>query len=178
MHPAQFHVHPALSSQHKTILYSAHWCSHNTQSFLNSFSVGTSTSCSRSFIMLTRPRATSKFPNALHWHKFLHSLRHMVLHKYRMQCLHANGSPCDDSQFLGVSQLSIPILQVRFGVQNRSAMTLHTHSLLLSTHNSSYTPLACLLGARRVDPSCDRLHMQIACRNRMPRDHNRDIAHL
>ena len=58
-------LHPALSSQHRTILYSAHWCFHNTQSFLNSFSVGTSTSCSRSFIMLTMPRATSKFPTAL-----------------------------------------------------------------------------------------------------------------
>ena len=76
------------------------------------------------------------------------------------------------------SQVSIPILQVRFGVQNRSAMALHTQSLLLSTHNSSCTPLACLLGARRVDPSCDRLHMQIACRNRMPRNRDRDIAHL
>ena len=68
-----------------------------------------------------------------------------------MQCLHADGSPCDDSQCLVVSQLSIPTLQVRFGVQNRSPTTLCTRSLLPSTHNSLCTPLDRLLGARRVD---------------------------
>ena len=76
------------------------------------------------------------------------------------------------------SQLSIPILQVRFGVQNRSPTTLCTRSPLPSTHNSLCTPLAHLLGACRVDFGCDRLRMQIACGNRMPRDRDRDIAHL
>ena len=76
-------------------------------------SVGTSISCSRSFIIFTMPRATSKFPNALQWHNFLERLHHTVLHRYRMQWLHTDGSPCDDHQFLVVSQLEIPTLAVR-----------------------------------------------------------------
>ena len=36
MSPAQFHFHPALSPQYRLILYSTHWCFHNTQSFHNS----------------------------------------------------------------------------------------------------------------------------------------------
>ena len=51
----------------------------------------------------------------------------------------------------GDPQSSIPILQVRFGVLNRSPTTLCTRPLLPSTHNSRCTPLARLLGARHVD---------------------------
>ena len=107
--PALFHFNPILSPQYSTILYSAHWCSHNTQSFYNSvfFLVGPSTSCSRSLIISTMPTATSKFLNALQWHNSLESLRNTVLHRYRMQWLHADDSHCDDPRFLLVPSLQI-----------------------------------------------------------------------
>ena len=75
---------------------------HITQSVHNSIiSVGPSISCSRSFITFLMPRATNKSPNALQWHNFLSSLHHMMLHKYRMQFLHADESNCDDSSHSG-----------------------------------------------------------------------------
>ena len=94
-----------------------------------------------------------------------------------MQFLHADGSPCDGQQFLVIPS-SIPILSVRFGAQTRFPTTLRTRSPLPSTHNSLCTPLEHLLGACRVDFGYDRLRMQIACGNRMPRDHHRNIADL
>ena len=96
----------------------------------------------------------------------------------RMQWLHADGSTCDDSHCLVIPTFLIPILQVRFDVKNRFPTTLCTRSLLPSTHNSPCTPLTHLLGACRVDCGCDRFRMQIACRNRMPRDRDHNIAHL
>ena len=48
-------------------------------------------------------------PHALQWHNFLQARHNMVLHRNRMQFLHADGSPCDDQQFLVIPS-SIPIL--------------------------------------------------------------------
>ena len=79
---------------------------------------------------------------------------------------------------LGDPQFSIPILQVRFGVRTHSATILRTRSLLPPTHNNLCTPLERLLGVHCVECGCDRFHMQIACRNRMPRNRDFNIAHL
>ena len=42
----------------------------------------------------------ANFPNTLQWHNFLQRLHNMVLHGYKMQWLHADGSHCDDPQCL------------------------------------------------------------------------------
>ena len=66
----------------------------------------------------------------------------------------------------------------QIGARTHSRTTLRTRSPLPSTHNRLCTPLEHSLGACRVDPGCDRLRMQIACGNRMPRDRFRIIADL
>ena len=99
--PALFHFNPVLSLQYCTVhigVPTTHKVSTLMFSFF--FPVGTSTSCSRSFIIITMPRATSKFPHALQWHTSLESLHKTVLHKNRMQWLHADDYHYDDPCFL------------------------------------------------------------------------------
>ena len=176
---AQFHFIPVLSPQYRLILHSTKWCSHNTQSSQHNsvFPVGISTSCSRSFTLFPMYRVTNKSPITAMAQFSSERLHHMMLHQYRMQFLHADESNCDDSSFSGDSQLKIHFAG-QIGARTHSRTTLRTRSPLQSPHNHACTPLAYLLGAHRVDPRGDRLWMQIACGNRMPRDRNRNIAHL
>ena len=117
------------------------------------------------------------FPTTLQWHKFLQTRHNMVPHRIQNAMATRRWFHCDDPRFLVISS-SMPILSVRFCARTRFPTTLRTRSPLPSTHNSLCTPLQPLLGACRVDFGYDRLRMQIACGNRMPRDHHRDIADL
>ena len=103
VHPAQFHFHPALPPQYRLTLHSTCWCSHNIQSIHNSIisPVGLSTSCSRSFTLFPMNRVTNKSPITAMAQFSSQRLHHMMLHKYRMQFLHADESNCDDSSNSG-----------------------------------------------------------------------------